>query len=57
MNIGTRQNLLNAHDINIVIDGENISNVENQKLLGIIIDKTLSWDSQIDSVCQKSLGE
>ena len=53
MNIGTRQNLLNVHDINIIIDGENISNVENQKLLGIIIDKTLSWDSQIDSVCQK----
>ena len=53
MNIATMQNLLNAHDINIIIDGENISNVENQKLPCIIIDKTLSWDGQIDSVCHK----
>ena len=51
MNIGTRQNLLNIDNINIIIDNENISGVENQKLLGIIIDKTLSWDKQIDSVC------
>ena len=51
MNIGSRQNLLNIDNINIIIDNENISGVENQKLLGIIIDKTLSWDKQIDSVC------
>ena len=37
----------------VLIKSVNLSNVENQKLLGIIIDKTLSWDSQIDSVCQK----
>ena len=49
--IGTRQNLSNIHDINIIIDNEHISNVDNQKLLGIIIDKTLSWEKQIDSVC------
>ena len=52
MNIGTRPNFLNVYHINIIIDGENISNVENQKVLYIIIDKTLSWDRQIDSVCQ-----
>ena len=48
MNIGTRQNLLNIDNINIIIDNENISGVENQKLLGTIIDKTLSLDKQID---------
>lgn len=51
MTIGTRQNLSNTSSINIYVDNENISNVDHQKLLGIIIDKTLSFDKQIDSVC------
>ena len=51
MTIGTRQNLSNIHDINIIIDNEHISNVDSQNLPGIIIDKTLSWEKQIDSVC------
>ena len=48
---GSRHNLSNSDDFFIIIDNEDISNVDNQKLLGIIIDKTLSWDKQIDSVC------
>lgn len=44
MTIGTRQNLSNTFSMNISIDNESISNVSHQKLLGIIIDKTLSWD-------------
>ena len=51
MSIGSRQNLPNNDDLFIIIDDDNILNVDNQKLLGIIIDKTLSWDKQIDSVC------
>ena len=51
MSIGSRQNLSNTDELSITIDNEDISNVENQKLLGIFIDKTLSWDKQIDSVC------
>ena len=51
MSIGSSQNLSNYDELNITIDKEDISNVHNQKLLGIIIDKTLSWDKQIDSVC------
>ena len=47
----TRQNLSNSDDLFIIIDDDDISNVDNRKLLGIIIDKTLSWDKQIDSVC------
>ena len=50
MSIGSRQNLSNYDELNITIDNEDISNVDNQKLLGII-DKTLSWDKQINSVC------
>ena len=43
--------LSNSDDLFIIIDDDDISNVDNQKLLGIIIDKTLSWDKQMDSVC------
>ena len=38
-------------DMEAFIDGEIIKEVENQKLLEIIIDKTLSWDKRIDAVC------
>ena len=51
MSIGSRQNLSNNDELSITIDNEDISNVDNQKLLGIFIDETLSWDKQIDSVC------
>ena len=51
MLIGSRQNLFNRDDLFITIDDEDISNVDTQKLLDIIIDKTLSWDKQIYSVC------
>ena len=54
-----KTSLMTAHDsrqnighinIEVFIDGEIIKEVENQKLLEIIIDKTLSWDKQIDTV-------
>ena len=51
MSIGSKQNLSNRDDLFITIDDEDISNVDNQKLLGIIIDKTPSCDKQINSVC------
>ena len=51
MTIGTRQNLSNINDSNIIIDNEHIPNVDNHTLLEIIIDKTLYWEKQIDSVC------
>ena len=51
MSIGSRQNLSKRDDLFIIIDDDDISNVDNQKLVGIINDKTLSWDKQIDSVC------
>ena len=35
----------------ISIDGEIDKEVENQNLLGVIIDKTLSRDKQIDAFC------
>ena len=38
-------------NIAVFIDGEIIKEVENQKLHWIIIDRTRSWDKQIDAVC------
>lgn len=34
------------------LDSELIQEVKSQKLLGVTIDQTLSWNEQIDSVCQ-----
>ena len=50
MTAGSRQTVGNI-SMEFFIDGEIIKEVENQKLLGVIIDKTLSWDKQIDAVC------
>ena len=48
--IGTRQNLSLMASIEIYVDNEIIKEVENQKLLGVMTDKHLSWDKQIDMV-------
>ena len=49
MLIGTRQNLSMVDPMQIY--NEIIKEVmENQKLFGVTIDKTLSWDKQIDIV-------
>ena len=53
MSIGTRQNLLNSDLLQIYLNDELLRTTDTQKLLGVIIDKNLIWDSQIDSVCLK----
>ena len=50
MTTGSRQNIGHIN-MEVFIDGEIIKKVENQKLLGIISVKTLSWDKQIDVFC------
>ena len=51
MMLGSRHNLSANDRLQIIFDDELIKHVENQKLLGIIIDKNLTWEKQIDSVC------
>ena len=51
MMLGSRQQLMRADQITLYIENEMIKNADHQKLLGIIIDKNLSWDKQIDAVC------
>ena len=42
---------MRADQITLYIENEMIKNADHQKLLGVIIDKNLSWDKQIDAVC------
>ena len=50
MTAGSRQTV-GTISMEIFIDGEIRKEVQNQRLLEVIIDKTLSWDKQIDAVC------
>ena len=50
MLLGSRQNLMRTEQIKLYIENHVILGTEQQKLLGVIIDKNLSWDKQIDAV-------
>ena len=50
LTIRTRYHTSRTDPMSIIIDNEQIQNVESQKLLGVSIDRTLSWDKQIDVV-------
>ena len=49
---GARQTLLHTVSIAIYLNNELLKLVDNQKLLGITIDNTLRWATQVDNVCQ-----
>ena len=49
---GARQTLSHTDPIAIHLDNELLKFVDNQKLLGITTDNTLSWATQVDNVCQ-----
>ena len=51
MMLGTRQKISNFNLVDVYLEGHCVQHIETQKLLGIIIDKNLSWNKQIDSVC------
>ena len=51
MMLGTRQNLSDFDLVDVYLESYCIQHVETQKLLCITIDKNLSWDKQIGSVC------
>ena len=48
---GTRQTLQSNDPMAIYLDNELIKSVENQKLLGVTIDNTLTWETQVNIVC------
>ena len=55
MTVGTRQSLHHIDILEIFLNGTlSLQDVDNQKLLGILIDKSLTFESQIDSVCSNT---
>ena len=48
---GTRHKLHEKPKLNIKIDGNDIANVSQQKLLGLLIDDKLTWSAHIENVC------
>ena len=55
MVIATKQKLarLNGDRIQVSIDGETIKNTTIHKLLGLVLDESLDWNSNIDMICKK----
>ena len=51
MTIVSRSKLSHTESIRIFLHDELVKDVDNQKLLGVTIDKTLTWDKQIDAIC------
>lgn len=51
MTLGTRQKIDKIGKLNLQIDNAQIEHVSSQKLLGIVIDETLSWNPHIDHLC------
>ena len=49
--LGARQNLSRIETVHVYLDEDIIKEINHQKLLGIIIDRNLTWDKQIDAVC------
>ena len=47
MKLGTQRNLNQSEHIEVCLDQELVQMVKKQKLLGVIIDDTLSWDDQV----------
>ena len=54
---GTRQTLQSNDPKAIYLDNELIKSVENQKLVGVTIDNTLTWETQVNIVCQNVTKE
>ena len=51
MLIGSRQRLCKVRDINVLYNNCTVKTVAYQKVLGINIDKNLSWNIHIDKIC------
>ena len=51
MALGTRHKIQQAGQLNISIDNTQLNSVSSQKLLGVHIDETLSWNQHIDYLC------
>ena len=51
MTLGSRQTLNHNEAIEIYIESQLIQSVEQQNLLGVVINRSLTWDKQMDAGC------
>ena len=51
--MGTSKKISKLHnkELNIVVNGNQLNNVENEKLLGVHIDNNLTFNKHVDAVC------
>ena len=57
MIVGPKQKLSCIEDINMYVNNNRITNVESQKLLGVHIDKNLTWKLHVDKTCKKLISK
>ena len=57
MILGSKQKLSCIEDLNLHVNNNRITNVESQKLLGVYIDKNLTWKLHIDKTCKKLVSK
>ena len=57
MTIGSRNKLNGLKELQLSVDDINIVNVESQKILGIHIDKHLTWKTHVDKTCKKLVSK
>ena len=53
MLIGSAHKLKNADDLVLQINKTLVQNVDVQKFLGVYVDHTLSWNTQVNKICSK----
>lgn len=52
MLIGSKFKLRKVNALQLMINGSLLENVTSQKVLGILVENTLTWQKQIENVCQ-----
>ena len=53
MLIGSRHKIKNTGQLTLKVNETYLENVSVQKILGVFIDNTLSWQTHIDYVCKR----
>ena len=48
-----KRTYLDVKEINLALNGENLTMISNDKVLGIFIDNNLTWKNHIDHICKK----
>ena len=53
MVLGSSTKLRKSNEMNMYVNNVRIQNVNSHKLLGVILDESLTWNLQVDAVVKK----